>query len=383
MPAQRPRTLLYAALFLALSLGSAWLSKIEPARHGVPAGFPDSLLPHLRTRLTGLAPLDAVLRLLVGAFIAGTAGWDDALRLQQAHFLTGLFPLVAVWSVEACRARNKGRLISFTSLFALLYQTQGGNIIIPLYCLAYVIISSPNDYYLSGREVPQSYARGLLFSNIVGYLVPTVMMYLPVWSFDTTQLLTAYWQFSPIFVNLLLIVCSVALSPSKSSEAAAARPKNADMWYLKKLYLLAGIVSFLVHITTLYICIFPNTPLVPSMGLNPDQISLSRVFVPSKATWKDNTSLGMHYIFQIDEWGIYAAALVWCWVVTYDYLRILLGDKLRMWQLVLSAINITGLALLLGPGTVLALVFDYREDRLVLIEEGFRGALKKPKSKTS
>ncbi|KAJ7163920.1 hypothetical protein C8R43DRAFT_989174 [Mycena crocata] len=368
----RPLNPLYILLFASMSALSAWFLRIEPALQEVPTDF----LPLMesgrfpngatqRTTYTGISSVDEMLRMLVTAFIAGPARWDHGVTLQQLHFLLNFFSVICIWTVEACRARNKGRLISYTALFALFYQTVGGAIIIPLYYLISAIISTGDAYHLSGRAVPMEYARGLLFAVLVGYLAPTVAMFVPWDSFETRQLWTAVWQFAPAFVNLLLLLCSFIL-PSTTSGTAGE--KNGDVPYLKRIYIVAAAVSTLNHIATVYLCLTSSNP----------QMTLSRVFLPYRSNWKDSTTLGLHYLFQVDWWGCFVPALVWAWVSVYDMLRIL--GKPTAWDYILTAVNITWLSLVAGPGTALALVWLWREDRLVMIEDGVKGTWKKPKT---
>jgi len=73
--------------------------------------FPDHETP-LRTVYTGIALLDQGFAFLVAAFIHGTAAWDRGFHVLQIYFLISLFPILAIWSVESCRKRNRLSLIS-------------------------------------------------------------------------------------------------------------------------------------------------------------------------------------------------------------------------------------------------------------------------------
>ncbi|KAH9895460.1 hypothetical protein F4778DRAFT_746962 [Xylariomycetidae sp. FL2044] len=372
----RPRTGLYAALFAVVSGLCFWFMMIDPNANGVPLNFNgqvaaaryDNGLP-MRTRYTGIAPLDNAVRFLVLSFVAGAAGWDDGVRAQQFHFLTSFFAVVCVLNVEACRRRNQGRLISFTAVWALFYQTAGGAVIIPLYYLASVLTTSKETYYTSGRQVPLSYSRSLLFAAVVGYLLPTFILFAPWVSFETTQLLTVIWQGAPLYVNALYFLSSMIV-PNSQAASSTSR-KNPDISHLKRIYYVAAFVTSLAHIGTIYVCLTSPSP----------QLHLARVFWPSKARWHDSTALGLHYIFQLDWWGIFATTLVWSWIAVYDVQRILLtpGAPLRNSMLV-WALRIASMAVVIGPGATLALVWSWREDKLAMVEDKVGGPEKKPKS---
>ncbi|KAL7623235.1 hypothetical protein AAE478_006916 [Parahypoxylon ruwenzoriense] len=375
-PARRPHNALFLLVFLAGAGVFGWLMRVSPALANVPAGFVSAVEDArfadgtpLETWYTGLAALDGAAKFLVAAFLAGPARWDAGVHAQQSHFLVNWFAVLCVWNVEACRRRNAGRLVSFMALFALLYQTIGVTVIAPLYYALYVQLSAGDAYHSSGREVPLAYARTLLPAAVLGYLVPTVALYYIPWSdIATLQYVTALWQPSPIFVSVLLLCFSFLLPPSSSSAASS---KNADVKHLKRIYLVAGLVSAAAHISTLYNC------LASSSG-NP-QLSLSYVFLPNKAAWRGSMAAGLHYIFQWDFWGTFTASLFWCWLVVYDVLRILIGKPSAV-QLFQAVLGIGLVALVAGPGAAIVAVWNWREDRLVMIENGVRGTWKKPKA---
>ncbi|KAI1499834.1 hypothetical protein F5X99DRAFT_264465 [Biscogniauxia marginata] len=382
-PNSRPLSNFYVLLFAAAAGLFMWLMRIESALEDVPVRF----LPQVEAarlddgtplvaRYTGFAPLDNLLRVLVVAFIAGPTGSDPSVRLQQVHFLGNLFGALCVWNVEACRRRNAWRLISFTAILALFYQTIGSAIIVPLYYASHIYISSSPTYYASGRSVPLPRARALLLSSVVGYLVPTVAMYLPWGSVRTTQYLTALWQPSPAFINVLLFVGSSLLSLSPSPTASSQKQaRNADVKHLKRAYLFAFVVSALSHAGVIYLCLFPSRfPLLTSLS-HAGTPSLRSVFLPSRQTRKATTAAGLHYIFQVDEWGLFVPSLLWCWVAVGDVLRLLprrggsSSSSRAVIQLGTAAGAIFGLAAVFGPGAAMAAVWSWREDKLVVIEE--------------
>ncbi|KAI1630580.1 hypothetical protein F4809DRAFT_268447 [Biscogniauxia mediterranea] len=118
-PGARPLNGVYILVFLATAGLFTWLMRVELALKGLPVRFNEQVEAArlddgtpLVTEFTGFAPLDEGLRFLTLAFIAGPAGLDPSVRLQQIHFLFTLFGALCVWNVEACRQRNAGRLIS-------------------------------------------------------------------------------------------------------------------------------------------------------------------------------------------------------------------------------------------------------------------------------
>lgn len=80
-------------------------------------------------------------------------------------------------------------------------------------------------------------------------------------------------------------------------------------------------------------------------------------------------ALGLHWIFQWDWWGVLVASLLWCWVVVCDVLRARNGGVGGGWSSVgVAGAVIAAVAIVAGPGTAIAAVWSWREDKLVLLE---------------
>ncbi|OTB08964.1 hypothetical protein M426DRAFT_316256 [Hypoxylon sp. CI-4A] len=361
--AHRPANALFLLTFAAIATTTTWLMRVETVLQGVPRNFQavvdaakfENGTP-LVARYTGVTALDEVAKFLVAAFMEGTAGWDVGVRAHQTWFLMNWFAIICVWSVEACRRRNAGRVISFIALFSSLYQVIGAAVIAPIYYLIYAFTSSGDAYHQQGREVPIGYAKALLPAVIIGYLAPTVALwYVPLSSLETVQFLTAFWQPTPLYASALLLIFSFLVS-SSSTE------KNGDAKYLKRVYVLAALASAFSHIHTLY-CAFT---------LDDPRFSLGYVFLPNRDSWKDSMGQGLHYIFQIDAFGAFGSSLFWCWLMVYDSLRVL--GQSGVVPLVKAALGIVLVTLIAGPGTAIAIVFHWREKRLIMIENGSKKA---------
>lgn len=245
----------------------------------------------------------------------------------------------------------------------------GAAAIIPLFYVAYTLSSKKDSYLSSGREVPLGYARALLPATVIGYLVPTLVIYYPWGDINITQNLTALWQPAPMFPGILLLVLAPLLSPSSPSSVEAAKKTTTmtlDRKYLRQIYLVAGIISAITHLVTLYICLTSSNP----------QLSLSYVFLPSKATWKDSTVMGLHYTFQWDSWFVFVSSIAWTWLVVMDTLRSLKAAGPTLYDMVLTAFNLSWISFLGGPGTAMAMTWQWRENKMAMIEEGEKKSTK-------
>lgn len=261
----RPFNTLITLTFLLISALSLWVMRIDTALNDVPADFLPQVesgylqpspvilssstssseqhqpLPlHLRKHYTGIAALDEVLAFLVAAFVAGPAGLDPGIRLQQVHFLVSFYAIAAVWAVEASRMRHVGRRsVTWTALYALLYQTVGAAVIIPLFCVAHLAASADGGNGGEngrergrGRQMRPGYAVALLPATALGYLVPTLAVYAHgYWGgdLDVTQGLIAFWQPAPLLMEVLLVMFAsiFALSPPRYLRRPKPKPRIA------------------------------------------------------------------------------------------------------------------------------------------------------------
>ncbi|KAI1087365.1 hypothetical protein F5B19DRAFT_475936 [Rostrohypoxylon terebratum] len=367
----RPLNALFLLAFSSSAALFTYLMRVDTVANNIPSNFQavietatlENGTP-LVTQYTGITVVDELAKILVTAFLAGTAGWDVGVKAQQAYFLLNWFPVVVIWAVESSRTRNSGRLVSFAALFGLLYQIIGAAVIAPVYYAAYVFTSRGETYYQQGRSVPLGYARALLPAVVLGYFIPTVALFYGTWDIQTVQYLTAFWQPSPIYVSALLVLFSFFTSPSSTT----ATTKNHDIKHLKLVYLLAGLVSGFSHLSTAYLSLTSDDPL----------LSLSYIFLPNRATWRDSTALGLHYIFQVDFFGAFGSGLFWSWLLTYDVLRI--EGRPRASSLIQAVLGIGITTLVAGPGSAIMMVYSWRESRLAKIEDRIEENGKKPKA---
>ncbi|OAP57534.1 hypothetical protein AYL99_08272 [Fonsecaea erecta] len=365
---------LFAAIFAALSLLAVYMLRIASIRSGVADKMEhittiNQFIEHplrLRTTYTGLAPLDKGLSFLVAAFMNGAAGWDQGFFVFMMYFLFSFFPIVAIWAIESCRERNGLAWTRFTSIYALFYQTVGGAIIVPIYYLAYLYDTSSNQYWRKPRRVSLPYAKALLPSVVIGYLVPTVLMFLPYSAPDlwTTQAMVALWQPSPWYVDALVgllarfysgSVSGTIVRPKEEQEQKASSRHN-DVRYLNRIYTVSFAVAALSHAAVVLICLFSPDP----------QHSFQHMFLPpAAADVQASLVQGIHGIFQADYWIIFGASLAWAYLAIWDLKRAGLRHDVNLG----TALGAMALGcVVLGPAATVTLVWWWREGVLVAAE---------------
>jgi hypothetical protein len=236
-----------------------------------------------------------------------------------------------------------------TSIWALLYQTVGGAIIIPLYYLAYMWESAHKDYWSpASRHISTSYAKALLPSLLIGYLFPTILMYLPFPDPDLriNQALVALWQFSPLLVNLLLRLSSTSFGKDTALSTKNPSPVTDDLKYLDRLYITCFIVSAIAHISTILACLY-STP----------EISLTTTLLRVPTANRLSLSGGLHYIFQVDFLIIFLAALAGSFLTLCDLKRTGHSDL----SLTKSAVAMLAGVVCVGPAAVVSGVWYVRD----------------------
>ncbi|KAH9210150.1 hypothetical protein DL95DRAFT_393691 [Leptodontidium sp. 2 PMI_412] len=313
----------------------------------------------LRTNYTGIASLDYGLSFLVAAFLPGAAGWDTNSQVQQIYFLVSLFSIISVLSVEAGRKGNASSFVTWTSIWALFYQTIGGAIVIPLWYVLFFRNSAKESNWLpASRLLDTSYAKALLPALILGYLVPTLAMYIPFPDpgLRIHQALIAFWQPCPLYVNALLSIISKAIG--KEEPAPKINKSQTNLKYLHRVYITGFAVSATVHILTMVLCISAKVP----------QVSFVHAFL--RVPLEDRLTMTgcLHYIFQVDGLLIYVAALAAAWGVMWD-LKHLGKEDVSTGEIAFQMIVTT---ILFGPASTVSGVWLLREH--MMADKGMKKA---------
>ncbi|KAJ3530542.1 hypothetical protein NM208_g9280 [Fusarium decemcellulare] len=303
---------------------------------------------------TGVSALDQYLTFLAVIFMPGLRAWSLSYRTLQVYFLGLIAQPIAIWTVESCRKRNSMTLLAFPSIWFALFQSTGIGFYMPLYYAAYTWISDVEPYWWPlQRVVPIQHAKSLLSSSLIGYVLPTILMFIPWKSDRIAQYWETFWQPSPLFVPLLTTAFGVLYRwqrPLKPDEKLTplARDEPVDVGYLKQVYSVMGILGVLVH-WYVVLGIFSD-----------DQLSFAKVFIPNLSANPMPLYQGFQNIFLIDFWGFFAASYVWCVSAVWDLKRVgrttvSTGNS----ALVIAAANLA-----FGPGAAMCagLVLEGRED---------------------
>ncbi|EXJ79932.1 hypothetical protein A1O3_08217 [Capronia epimyces CBS 606.96] len=383
------RLSLQIAAYLACSTAAYYGMWIRPARYyGLGGHFASTLTSgkfpdhpdafSLKRRYIGVAFVDDTLTFLDVAFMPGIARWHSAFGFLQLYFLGGLLQPIAIWAVESVRRRNEMALISFIGVWSYIYQTNGIAVIMPLYFIAYTYLSNGESYWgpppSLSSEVPLKYAKVLLPAILLGYALPTLLMFWPFWTDpDTVQNLTAFWQPSPCYVQVLLVVLGGGYDlkniyqqhQQKSSPSTGANStslnrakdnpgeKDSAYPYLKAVYSCTFVVGLVLHVS----CIAYLTLVSPD-----PELTLKSVFWPDWSATPKPHGEGLRNMWLVDFYVFDVACVIWCCFAVWDLKsvgRLTPGEE--SFGVARASLLILLAQLVVGPGAAMSAVWYWRE----------------------
>jgi len=206
----------------------------------------------------------------------------------------------------------------------------------------------------SQRSVPLNDAKALLPALAIGYLIPTLILFLKDSSpeLKMTQFLIFFWQPTPLFVNVILSVLSrFFYSSNPAPKKGESGSSTQDVTYLNTTYITTFIVTAAAHIATFYVVLTSTDP----------HHSFTHVFVNPHDWGQSGVTRGIHGVFQVDYWIIFLASLVWACLAVWDMRRV---GKTNVSLVTSGALIVIG-TILVGPAAVLAGVWYWRENLMV------------------
>ncbi|KAJ5295636.1 hypothetical protein N7508_010457 [Penicillium antarcticum] len=337
-----------------------WALLRQALKKGTIPSLGDTEVP-LRRVYTGLPSIDLVLQTLVTFFSPAVGNLSRPEQpLQVLYFLASIVPLMAIFTVEGYRPRNRWTLLAIPSVWGILYQLRGIGVIAPIYFAVSTYISSPITYFSpSSRNLIPSTARSILLAVLIGYFLPSMMLFFPLENAPVTrQAFIALWQPVPVYVVLLTEVFSriiKCVEKSKSIRPSTDSKLNLDLPSLQMLYAVTGCIAACFHLA-----------LLASWYVSSSEF-LIRAFIPMDSFVEVSTLAdGIFVFFQNDFLLVAAASLLWCWSSVWDLYRMGILN-FSMW-VALVALIIGSVAV--GPGATVAAVWYWREG--VMSQRKFR-----------
>lgn len=222
----------------------------------------------------------------------------------------------------------------------------------PLYYAVYSFVSESETYWWPlTRQVPIRYADSMIWAVLIGYALPTVVLFVPWDDPFTLQNVESFWQISPMLVPFLCTTIAFFHPSQRTTAAQQPRQMNeafVDLNPLKRLYLIIGILGLLFHVYCVIKVIYDP------------ELALSSVFWPDFATQEKTLGEGVRFMFLIDLWALEIATYVWSCQAVWDLKRVGRTSANIPKAAALIAVG----TVFLGPGATLSAVWYWRETKL-------------------
>ncbi|KAB8258589.1 hypothetical protein BDV32DRAFT_151213 [Aspergillus pseudonomiae] len=218
----------------------------------------------LRTIYTGIEPIDHLLTTLTAFFWPTTDGSNPTLFLHSVAFSGTFGSAWVLITLEAWRQGNAWTIAAFPMIFGLAAQVLTFAFAAPLYCFFHLATSqTAKNPTPDSLRIPRFITNALPLVFIVGYMVPTQLLVLPISEHITTdlkQIFIAIWQPWPAYISILLTVIYAVFAPFTSTHRTPASERKS-----------------LSSLRWVYAFAFANAALTHLISWT---ISLSSVFVP-------------------------------------------------------------------------------------------------------
>ncbi|KAL4894864.1 hypothetical protein BDV59DRAFT_164995 [Aspergillus ambiguus] len=327
----------------------------------------------LRTVYTGVEPVDHLLSVLTAFFWPSTDGSNASLTLHSIGF-SGTFG--SAWilvCLEAWRRGNAWGLAAFPMVFGLAAQVLTFAFATPLYAAVQVYTSitarKPNP---DNIRVPRAILNAMPFVFVVGYMVPTNLLIVPIsehMTVDLKQICIALWQPWPAYVSILLTIVHILFSPFASNDHNLEGGRST-LRALRRVYAFAfanaavtHLISWTVSLTTLAApALFEDRFLA---ALHPAKVFEVPLPWESPVAQVQSIGEGVHAFLRWDYLIGSAGVLVWA-ISLYKTAHKAVYGKVGCFGLTVKAVLLTIFA---GPtGAAVELIWE--RDELVFNEMG-------------
>jgi hypothetical protein len=363
---------------------NGYIQALLDLKNNGPHVLPGSDDPIL-TCFTGIKPIDQLLTLAGVMFSNVTDGSRPELSLYGFYFAGQLVSIFTIMTIEGLREGNAGGALSLyvprdfllgtflltnTSRYPLwgcAMQATGYGFTMPIWSILSLLCSNTvgswsKDLAKSIRIKDPAYLDTLPRSLIIGYIVPTILMAVPISSNTLHQWLGGLWQGFPVWVALAQ--WSLKNIPWLWFQASNAKERLNNRYLLHSAYLFAFTLTSGSHLATFGTIaardLFPS--LFPEWAR--DTLTLKNVFVPPNPQnpgLKSSMAAAIHNFFQYDQYIGSIAALAWASTAWASSRKSGLGFK--DWAWLVS--QLVGVSLVGGPaGAMIALMWNRDESLL-------------------
>ncbi|TLS30248.1 hypothetical protein PpBr36_03800 [Pyricularia pennisetigena] len=309
------------------------------------------------------------LLVLVRFFYPIMTGESPRLSLFSFWFAGQVISMHTLLVLEGLREGNRGRMISYTVIWGVLYQLVPFGVTISIWVavwmwtspIAKLSAATPQPVLRKALGIGNADLSVVIHSIVWGFVIPTVLLGLPSSSPQITQRYIIIWQFFPIYVSFARFVFSNALqflgvdnSVPAPPPADPKKPGPSLTKRLRAVYFPALVMTAAVHTLTLMWVFFPD--MRPAM-LEGASIDFVDVFKPtSRPGYVVPISTAADGVLNLLHYDMYfggAAVLYWA--------------AQMYWASTNAPSMASVLTVLVGPGGA-ALALVWRRDEQLLVD---------------
>lgn len=232
-------------------------------------------------------------------------------------------------------------------IFGILYQLLGIGRIAPIYFLlslyttATPILSRP-----SGRPVPTPVAKALLPATIIGFVIPTVAMFLPLDDMALRQSTIALWQPFPIYVAILTWTIAGGIEKAQGKQwTIFDMYDQKDVAPLQAGYAFVFCTTAVMHMMTLFYVMATPSAAVGQIFWNVAS-SITEPYTALNLFWKNDMVL------------YFASVIVWCLYSVFELRRL---GYITTQQALKAGLVVMAGQVVVGPAAVYAGLWHWRE----------------------
>lgn len=196
-------------------------------------------------------------------------------------------------------------------------------------------------------------AKAILPAVILGYIIPSMLLFFPYTDTDTHQVIIAFWQPAPVLVPILTGIFSYFTTKLRagqhSNESSNRTKEDTYLPHLSAVYKATGIIAACFHAFVIIGCVVLSDFSLTDVLLRKDS------FAPVS-----DLADGVFVFFQNDCLMTAVAVFLCCMVTVWDLYRVGLSNVTLLGGL--GAV-VAGFGLV-GPGATAAAVWCWREHLL-------------------
>ncbi|KIM98648.1 hypothetical protein OIDMADRAFT_70823, partial [Oidiodendron maius Zn] len=303
--------LFFAALaawcIVGLQIRNGFFQLLDSTHAVESAGWPIS-------EATGFPAIDGHLRGMLAFFQPTVSGESTNLSLFAIYIAAQVMPMHTLVLLEGLREGNAGKIISYSTLWGILYQTVPWGIVMPLFFALHLSTSLPLADGSSRRfSIDPPKLVMLPIALTLGFVLPTALAGMPPPILTTAsqqQVFLVSWQGFPIWIAVCLHTFSRIFS--------IIRPTALGITPLRIVYTFSIALTGFVHLIVIALAAIPSIRPFSFPQDSRSGVSLWSVFLPMSplsSTKVKTVSEGCHILLLYDMYFACGAAILWAAVL--------------------------------------------------------------------